>query len=126
GRNNGPALTLTPITETDFHVKGIFFNLHFKKDGQGQVEGVQFEGYNRQLYLKRLSPPANHAGNSFSGFPRKVLLGNDLSEYLSSRFPSSIYEFSSSAHLPITPLSPPSDTLTGRVYHWADLDAKKD
>jgi predicted alpha/beta superfamily hydrolase/quercetin dioxygenase-like cupin family protein len=101
GRNNGPGLPLITETGNDFYVKGAFINLHFRRDDQGHVDGVQFEGYNRHQYLKRQQP--------------------DLSQPASPQ-PASPLPASSQ---PASP-QPTSDTLTGRVYHWAELDAKKD
>jgi predicted alpha/beta superfamily hydrolase/quercetin dioxygenase-like cupin family protein len=107
-RNGGPSIPLTAETENDFYVRGVFINLHFKKDDQGHVEGVQFTGYNRQQYMQRQQPvstPApSHAGTSLSVPGHRLIL-----------------PFSSTFSVDTL-----SDTLTGRVVHWADLEAKQD
>ncbi|MDP4259211.1 MAG: cupin domain-containing protein [Bacteroidota bacterium] len=107
-RNGGPSLPLTAETDNDFYVRGAFINLHFKKDDKGHVEGVQVTGYNSQRYMQRqqpLSSPApSHGGTSSSVLRHRLILPLSLS------FPADTL----------------SDTLTGRVVHWADLRAKQD
>lgn len=51
---NGMKVMLEADTETDFYLRGMFFNLHFKVDDQGKAEGARLDLYGHTENLKKI------------------------------------------------------------------------
>ena len=51
----GAGLDLSAQSETDFHLKGMYLSVHFKKDDSGKVNGFEVEQYEGRQFLKKIN-----------------------------------------------------------------------
>lgn len=51
----GVGLVLSPQSENDFYLKGMYLSVHFKKDDSGKVDGFEAEQYEGRQFLKKVN-----------------------------------------------------------------------